>query len=147
MADSPGGRIPAKYREIADYLRAEITEGRLKPGDKLPGQAVLMREFGVAMATVVRALDELRKEGRVETQPGIGTTVLEPPKPGPDVPAELAGLRSEVAELREQGRAPDAELLERLGAVEAALMDLYAKSGYEYPGHAPERGKRKAAGK
>jgi len=134
MENSPGGRIPAKYRQIATELRDQILSGRLKPGDKLEGQAVLMDRYGVSMATVVRALDDLRKDGLLKTEPGIGTTVLEP-KPHADVPAELAELRGEVTEMREH-----------VGAVEAALMDLYAKGGYRYPGHAPADSKQKATG-
>lgn len=133
MEDSPGGRIPAKYRQIATELREQILSGRLKPGDKLEGQVVLMDRYGVSMATVVRALDDLRKDGLLKTEPGIGTTVLEL-KPHADIPAEIEGLRGEADRLRE-----------RLGAVEAALIDLYAKSGYPYPGHAPGSDERKAA--
>jgi DNA-binding GntR family transcriptional regulator len=136
-----------KFQLIADDLRARIANGEYAASGQLPTMAKLKIEYKVAINTVDRAVEVLRREGLVASSQGSGIYVLEPPKPGPDVPAELAGLRSEVAELREQVRAPDAELLERLGAVEAALMDLYAKSGYEYPGHAPERGKRKAAGK
>jgi len=133
MEDSPGGRIPAKYRQIATELREQILSGRLKPGDRLEGQAVLMDRYHVSMATVVRALDDLRKDGLLRTEPGIGTTVLEP-KPRGDVRGEIEELRGEAAELRE-----------RLGAVEAALMDLYAKEGHKYPGHAAASGQQKAA--
>lgn len=133
MENSPGGRIPAKYRQIAAELRDQILSGRLKPGDKLEGQAVLMDRYGVSMATVVRALDDLRRDGLLKTEPGIGTTVLEL-KPHSDVPAEIEELRGEAADLRD-----------RLGAVEAALMDLYAKEGHKYPGHAPAVSERKVA--
>jgi DNA-binding FadR family transcriptional regulator len=133
MEASPGGRIPAKYRQISTELRERILSGRLKPGDKLEGQAILMERYSVSMATVVRALDDLRKDGLIKTEPGIGTTVLEM-QPHADIPAEIEGLRGEAAYLRK-----------RLGAVEAALIDLYAKSGYQYPGHAPADGGQRAA--
>ena len=104
MTDSPGGRFPAKYREIADYLRAQIEEGRLKPGDQMEGQAALVERFGVAMATVVRALDELRKEGLVATKPGLGTFVVEQ-KPSAEflaVMKRLDEMGDEVRRLREK---------------------------------------------
>jgi DNA-binding GntR family transcriptional regulator len=102
MADSPGGRFPAKYQQIADYLRAQIAEGRLKPGDQLPGQLVLMDQFEVAMATVVRGLDELRREGLVGTKPGLGTFVLKR-EPSPEFVAvmkRLDEMEAEVTRLR-----------------------------------------------
>lgn len=104
MADSPAGsRFPPRYREIADYLRAQIEDGSLGPGDQLEGQVSLMNRFGVAMSTVVRALDELRREGLVATKPGLGTFVVEP-KPSPEfeeMSRQIAGLAEEVRQLRE----------------------------------------------
>lgn len=102
MTDSPGGRFPAKYREIAGYLRAQIEDGRLQPGDQLEGQAALMERFRVSMATVVRALDELRREGLVATKPGLGTFVLkqEPSAEFVAVMKRLDEMEAEVTRLR-----------------------------------------------
>lgn len=88
-----------KWRQIADELRADISEGRLKPGDQLPGQFVLMDKHKVSMATVVRALDDLRLAGLVQTTPGRGTFVLEQ-KPS----AEYVELSGQIADLAEQVR-------------------------------------------
>jgi len=103
MAGS-GSRIPAKYRQIADRLRADITEGRLKPGDQLPSQQDLVDEYGVVMATVVRALDELRREGLVETRHGLGTFVRkqEPSAEYLAVMGQLDDLTEQVRQLREK---------------------------------------------
>lgn len=104
MADSAGGRFPPKYREIADYLRAQIEDGSLLPGDQLEGQAALMQRFDVAMATVVRALDDLRKDGLVATKPGLGTFVLEQ-KPSAEflaVMKRLDEMETDVRLLREK---------------------------------------------
>lgn len=102
MADAVG-RIPAKYRQIAEHFRDEISSGRLQPGDQLPSQKEIIGEFGVVMATVVRALDELRREGLVETRPGLGTFVVkqEPSAEFVTVMARLDGLAEEVRQLRE----------------------------------------------
>lgn len=103
MAGS-GNRIPAKYRQIADYLRAEIAGGRLKPGDQLPSQQALVDEFAVVMATVVRALDELRREGLVETRHGLGTFVKkhEPSPEYLDLTKQLDELAGRVRRLQER---------------------------------------------
>lgn len=133
MADRPG-RPPAKYRQIAAHFRDAIDKGDLQPEDVLPSQTALQEQFGASMGTIVNALEMLRREGLVRTEHGRGTFVAER-KPLPDVPGELAELRGEVA-----------DALERVGAVEAALMDLYAKGGYRYPGHAAPGSGQKAAG-
>lgn len=112
MADSPAGsRFPPRYREIADYLRAQIEDGRLGPGDQLEGQVSLMKRFDVAMATVVRALDELRREGLVATKPGLGTFVVEP-KPSPEfteIMGRLDGMADEIRQLRAKVEKLEAE--------------------------------------
>lgn len=112
MAETPG-RIPAKYRQIAEHYRGEIASGRLQPGDQLPSQKEIIGEFGVVMATVVRALDELRREGLVETRPGLGTFVVKK-EPSPEflelsrqistVAEEVRQLRETVAELKSERR-------------------------------------------
>lgn len=109
MAGS-GNRIPAKYRQIADYLRAEIAEGRLKPGDQLPSQQSLVDEYDVVMATVVRALDELRREGLVETRHGLGTFVKKH-EPSEEYLAVMKQLDDLVGQVR--------QLQERVGRIEA----------------------------
>lgn len=124
-----------KYRALADELRADISAGRLTVGGRMPTKATLMSDHGVALGTIDRALSILRSEGLIKSEQGAGTWILRAPEAAPDVPAELAELRGEVTEMREH-----------VGAVEAALMDLYAKGGYRYPGHAPADGKQKAAG-
>ncbi|MDI3344352.1 GntR family transcriptional regulator [Streptomyces sp. AJ-1] len=68
-AASPRGT----YLLIADALRKEIREGRIKKA--LPSESQLMREHGVARTTVRRALDVLQKEGLIFSEPGVGRIV------------------------------------------------------------------------
>ena len=60
----PGGEPP--YRRIAARIRAAITDGELRPGDRVPSTRELMRDHAVAMATATKALNELRKGVFVE---------------------------------------------------------------------------------
>jgi DNA-binding GntR family transcriptional regulator len=69
----------AKYLRIADDLRAGIDSGEFPPGSRLPTKAELMTRYQVAVNTVERAIDELRKAGLVETLQGAGMFVCEPP--------------------------------------------------------------------
>ncbi|MFC5137673.1 GntR family transcriptional regulator [Actinomycetospora rhizophila] len=66
------------YRQIADHLRAAIDRGDLVAGDKLPSEAELIGNYGVARMTVRQAVQELRNEGRVVAEHGRGTFVRPP---------------------------------------------------------------------
>jgi AcrR family transcriptional regulator len=64
---------------VAAALRARIQDGELAPGARLPSTRVLVKDFGVAMATATRALAILRDEGLTESHPGSGTFVAGAP--------------------------------------------------------------------
>lgn len=63
------------YEQIVHLIAREITRGRLRPGDRLPGSRTLARMLGVQRLTVVAALDELAAEGWIVTRPASGTFV------------------------------------------------------------------------
>ncbi len=63
--------------QIAEYFRAEIREGGLKPGDRLPSARELARMFGTAEANVHHALALLVKEGMLTRRPKAGTVVTD----------------------------------------------------------------------
>lgn len=73
-ARRPRGLVP----EIVAALQADITEGRLEPGGKLPTEAALMARFDVSRTVVREAISRLQAAGRVETRHGIGTFVIAP---------------------------------------------------------------------
>jgi DNA-binding GntR family transcriptional regulator len=66
------------WRQIADDLRADIDSGALPIGARLPSEPELGRIYGVAKATVHKAILELRTEGRLTVTLGRGTFVIEP---------------------------------------------------------------------
>ncbi|MFF0183576.1 GntR family transcriptional regulator [Streptomyces sp. NPDC005244] len=66
-----------KYDQIAADLRGRIVRGELAAGDALPSERELTEHWGVARATVVRALDVLRQEDLIETRQGLGSIVRE----------------------------------------------------------------------
>jgi GntR family transcriptional regulator len=71
----------AKYQEIADRLRDQITSGALAPEDRLPSEPELVREYDASRNTVRLALALLTNQGLVVTRQGMGTFVLGLPKP------------------------------------------------------------------
>ncbi|UGY91649.1 winged helix-turn-helix domain-containing protein [Streptomyces gobiensis] len=74
-----GSYLPP-YRQIAAELIADIERGTLRPGRAIPSEPQLVQRYGVARATVRRAVAYLRDQGYVFTIPHRGTYVaLEPP--------------------------------------------------------------------
>lgn len=67
------------YRQVAQRLRQDITEGRYRPGDLLPSEAELARHFAVSRQTVRQAVAVLRAEALVESEQGRGTYIRRPP--------------------------------------------------------------------
>lgn len=65
-------RLPAR---IAAALMNEITEGRLRPGDRLPTEQYLADSFGVSRNVVREAIAQLRSAGVVHSRQGLGTVV------------------------------------------------------------------------
>ena len=62
-----------KYETVFLSIRRRIESGSIEPGDKLPSESELIRQFGVSRNSVRQAINELSRAGLVETQHGIGT--------------------------------------------------------------------------
>jgi GntR family transcriptional regulator / MocR family aminotransferase len=56
-------------------LRAEILDGRLRPGARLPATRDLARQYRLSRGTIVAAFELLRSEGYLEGRVGAGTFV------------------------------------------------------------------------
>lgn len=69
--------MPETSRQIADDIRARIYSGELAPGDRLPGEPTLVKQYGVAKMTANQALKLLVSEGLAVARPGSGTYVRE----------------------------------------------------------------------
>ena len=68
---------PPLYARIVDALAADIAEGRLVPGSRLPTQRELAERVGTTVATVTRSYTEARRRGLVDATVGRGTFVRE----------------------------------------------------------------------
>ncbi|NRP72851.1 HTH-type transcriptional regulator LutR [Ensifer psoraleae] len=66
--------LPAR---IAGQIARDITEGRMRPGEKLPTEHFLAKALGVSRSVVREAIAQLRNEGLVETRQGVGAFVTE----------------------------------------------------------------------
>jgi DNA-binding GntR family transcriptional regulator len=63
------------YAQVADHIAARIRTGELSPGARLPGERDLAEEYGVALGTIRRAVQELRDRDLVITLPAKGTYI------------------------------------------------------------------------
>jgi DNA-binding GntR family transcriptional regulator len=69
------------YQQIADAIARQISTGQLKPGDKLPPQREMAREWGVTQVTVTRAISALKSQGLVEVRSTTGAFVAQRDRP------------------------------------------------------------------
>jgi GntR family transcriptional regulator len=68
------------YMRVADHIAARIAAGALLADTRLPGERELAAEYGVAIGTARRAVEELRERDLVVTLPGKGTYVIGAPR-------------------------------------------------------------------
>ena len=63
--------------QLAAQVRHAVEVGGLAPGEKLPTVRGLAEELAIAPNTIVKAYNELQREGLVESRAGVGTVVAE----------------------------------------------------------------------
>jgi GntR family transcriptional regulator len=95
-------RFTPRYFVIEQALRERILT--LSPGDPLPSDAMLCREFSVSRMTARNAVQRLAQEGLVDRVPGRGTFVAEPP-----AHRQADNLLSFSEQMRRRGQAASAD--------------------------------------
>ncbi|WP_375088734.1 FadR/GntR family transcriptional regulator [Peribacillus sp. RS7] len=63
------------YEKIADHIKQQILDGKLKSGDKLPSDKELCQLYSVGRSTIREALSALKIMGLIETRQGEGSTI------------------------------------------------------------------------
>lgn len=66
------------YAQLRQVLTQRISSGVWKPGDALPNEMEIAREFGLSAGTVRKALDWMEQANLVVRQQGRGTFVCDP---------------------------------------------------------------------
>ncbi|MFI7617211.1 TetR/AcrR family transcriptional regulator C-terminal domain-containing protein [Nonomuraea terrae] len=85
------------YARIVADIKRRISEGRLRPGERVPSTRQLARDWNVALATAAKALAVLAREGVVTAEPRVGTVVADRPA-APEAPArQKAGQRARIS--------------------------------------------------
>jgi DNA-binding FadR family transcriptional regulator len=120
VSNEPRGRAPA-YQTLAEELRAEITSGRLRPGQRLPTEPELCTRSGLSRSTVREALRLLSSQHLIVTTRGVtGGSFVAQPSPAKLAESLSAGVRmllatqsaggNELMEIREMLEIPAAGL-------------------------------------
>jgi DNA-binding FadR family transcriptional regulator len=120
VTNAPRGRAPA-YQVLADELRANITSGRLRPGQRLPTEPELCARNGVSRSTVREALRLLSSQHLIVTTRGVtGGSFVAQPSPAKLAESLSAGIQllvstqgvggNELMEIREMLEIPAAGL-------------------------------------
>ncbi len=63
------------YQQIIDQIKAQIADGSLKKGERLPSVRELSADLGINVNTVYKAYKELESQGIVRMRVGFGVTV------------------------------------------------------------------------
>ncbi|MEM9041660.1 MAG: GntR family transcriptional regulator [Actinomycetota bacterium] len=87
------------YEQIASAIRAQVADGTIVAGDRLPAGRDLAAATGVTLQTVQRAYRTLADEGTVSARVGRGTVVAA------DVDPDVTALIDQVDRLIAHARA------------------------------------------
>jgi len=114
---------PPAYQVLADELRADITSGRLQPGERLPPEPELCVKTGVSRSTVREALRLLSSQHLIVTPRGVtgGSFVSHP-----DAEQLADGLTTGFTLLANSAVVGLADLLELRRALEVPAAGLAA---------------------
>lgn len=77
MIDLQGGGKTPLYEKIYEYIKKEITDGKIKEGEKLPSTRLLAKNLAVSRSTVDMAYDQLLAEGYIKAEPCRGFFVCD----------------------------------------------------------------------
>lgn len=117
------------YVQLVGQVRHAVEVGGLGPGEKLPTVRGLAEELAIAPNTIVKAYNELQREGLVESRPGVGTVVAE------GVAEVAAGRRREAVFERLRALVRDAAAL---GITEDDLWESLDSEFERIPGEERE---------
>ena len=118
------------YHEIVEQIKGLITEGRIKPGDRLPPERELAELFKASRNSVRDAIRVLEQMGLIESRQGDGTYVrtLSPEELAEPLALCLLQSRTQMGELWEVRRVLEPALAESAAAriTEEELAELEA---------------------
>jgi GntR family transcriptional regulator len=119
----PSGEDAPLHRQITEAITRQIDLGELRPGNMLPPELELARQFGVSRHTVRAGIAGLVRAGLLARHRGRGTFVTRP-----RIQQSLARFYSLAHEMRAQGKQLETRVLAR-GRI--ATLDEVARMACE----------------
>ena len=95
------------YRQLFDKLAAQIQQGELQPGERIPSEREMAEQLHVSRTTARLAIDELVTSGLVYREQGRGTFVAEPRM------RSLMGFASFSEDIIARGWQPSSQILKQ----------------------------------
>lgn len=87
----PSATAPV-FEQLADQVRAQLADGRIPVGARLPSARELAEQLGINLHTVLHAYQALRDEGLIALRRGSGAVAIAPAR-------DLAPLLASIAEV------------------------------------------------
>ncbi|MGC9350062.1 MAG: GntR family transcriptional regulator [Anaerolineae bacterium] len=75
------------YYQVYLSLQSRVHKGEFKPGDALPSERQLAKDYGVSRITIIKAKDLLERDKLIEHQQGRGSFVLDRGEAACEVPS------------------------------------------------------------
>jgi GntR family transcriptional regulator len=91
-------RFEPAYAQLASILRRQIAGGVYPPGEKIPSEPSISKQYGISIMTVRQAIGVLTEQGLIERVRGSGTFVK---------PITLTESRFDLDSIREIFQDPD----------------------------------------
>jgi GntR family transcriptional regulator len=121
--DSP---IPL-YIQFKEYLLDRIERGEFEPGQRLPSEREFCDQFGVSRITIRQALNELMRDGLIQSVPGKGTFVARKQE------EKFHPLASFSQQMRSRGHSPSSRILKQavISASQRLAQELHIRTHAE----------------
>jgi len=112
----------SRHQQLATALLDQIVHGSLVVGQRIPTEAELCAEYGLARGTVRQALQTLERLGMINRQPKVGTVVvadrpIAPYQPVAHSATDIAALAADTRLIRPKAAdvVADAAMARRIG--------------------------------
>ncbi|HEY1706909.1 MAG TPA: GntR family transcriptional regulator [Rhizomicrobium sp.] len=119
------------FEEICDQIKGQLSQGKIRPGDKLPPERDLAGQFGVSRSAVREALRALEVSGLIELRKGAkgGAFLLE----------ESAPLTQSMEDMIDLGRVSMRDFTEARILITEVVVRLACERGKKKDFNAIER--------
>lgn len=118
------------YAQLKAILHERILSGEYAPGDRIPTERELCQRYGVSRITVVRALNDLAREGFIERIQGKGSLVTWRP---------IEGSLNRVTGFTHSMRAQGFTTRSRVLSIETIPADQSLRAAFRLPPDSEQR--------